>query len=67
MRSAHGSGETGRRCCKRTRCSVAPGYVQALGKVPINVNELNVDLASFSGHKVCTPKEVEVLFIKERD
>ena len=25
---------------------------QALGKIPINVNDLNIDLMSMSGHKV---------------
>ena len=39
--------------------------VQALGKVPIDVNELSLDLASFSGHKLYAPKGVGALFIKK--
>jgi cysteine desulfurase len=39
--------------------------VQALGKIDIDVNDLNVDLGAFSGHKVYAPKGVGALYIKE--
>lgn len=38
--------------------------VQALGKVDIDVHEMNVDLASFSGHKMYAPKGVGVFFTR---
>ena len=38
--------------------------VQALGKRPLNVQNLNVDLASFSGHKFYALKGVGFLYIK---
>ena len=39
--------------------------VQALGKVPIDVTVLNLDLASFSGHKLYAPKGVGALFMRK--
>ena len=39
--------------------------VQALGKVPIDMTALSVDLASFSGHKLYAPKGVGALFIRK--
>ncbi len=39
--------------------------VQALGKIDIDVNQLNVDLGAFSGHKVYAPKGVGALYIRE--
>jgi cysteine desulfurase len=39
--------------------------VQALGKVDLDMGAMNVDLASFSGHKVYAPKGVGVLYIRE--
>jgi cysteine desulfurase len=39
--------------------------VQALGKIDIDVNALNVDLASFSGHKLYAPKGVGAMYARE--
>ncbi len=38
--------------------------VQAVGKVPINLKELDVDFLSLSGHKLHAPKGVGVLYVK---
>ncbi len=38
--------------------------VQTLGKIEIDLKELNVDMASFSSHKIYGPKGVGALYIK---
>lgn len=39
--------------------------VQALGKIPLDMNKSTVDMLSFSGHKLHAPKGIGVLYIRK--
>ncbi len=40
--------------------------VQAVGKIPIRLNDLKIDFLSVSGHKLHAPKGVGVLYVRRR-
>jgi cysteine desulfurase len=40
---------------------------QAVGKIEVDVDDLDVDLLCFSGHKMYAPKGIGALFIRRRD
>lgn len=56
--------EIGKICRKKGVCFHTDA-TQTFGKIPINVNEMNIDLLTASAHKMYGPKGVGCLFIRE--
>ena len=51
--------------CRRHGVWFHTDAVQAIGNVPINVAEQNIDMLSLSGHKIHAPKGVGVLYVRK--
>ena len=51
--------------CREHGVAVHTDAAQAIGKVPVNVKDLGVDLLSVAGHKLYAPKGIGALFIRE--
>ncbi|MCA1840136.1 MAG: cysteine desulfurase, partial [Actinobacteria bacterium] len=49
-----------------SRARIHTDAVQALGKIPLDVEQLGVDMASFAAHKVGGPKGTGALYLKRK-
>lgn len=52
--------------CRANKTFFHSDIAQMYGKMPIDVNELNIDIASISSHKIYGPKGIGAIFIRRK-
>jgi len=52
--------------CRKKGVFFHTDAAQAFGKIPLNVNEMNIDLMSISGHKIYGPKGIGAIFVRRK-
>ena len=52
--------------CRENKVFFHTDAAQAVGKIPLDVNEMNIDMMSISGHKIYGPMGIGALFVRRK-